>query len=161
VAVGEGCCRRAHRTVRCASPITQPLGVDRWSFLHVGHRTVTVHCPVRHLRLLWLCAHSRHCSLFTFAVDRWRCSHCSAGTPDVPVNYSGEPFSETRSLVVGGNSPWCTGHCSVAHRTVRCARPGQPPDFFAPFDLNPFFELCIGLLWTFGTCRTYDLEQTS
>jgi hypothetical protein len=25
VAVGEGCCRRAHRTVRCASHVTQPL----------------------------------------------------------------------------------------------------------------------------------------
>jgi hypothetical protein len=32
VAVGEGCCRRAHRTVRCASHVTQPLGFDRWSF---------------------------------------------------------------------------------------------------------------------------------
>jgi hypothetical protein len=25
------------------------------------------------------------------------------------VNYSGAPFSETQSLAVGGNSPWCTG----------------------------------------------------
>jgi hypothetical protein len=46
VAVGEGCCRRAHRTVRCAtgqfgappdtvrcaSHVTQPLGFDHWSF---------------------------------------------------------------------------------------------------------------------------------
>jgi hypothetical protein len=34
----------------------------------VVHQTVTVHCPVRHLRLLWLlCAQSAHCSsLFTF-----------------------------------------------------------------------------------------------
>jgi hypothetical protein len=42
VVVGEGCCRRAHRstgqygappdTVRCASHVTQPLGFDRWSF---------------------------------------------------------------------------------------------------------------------------------
>jgi hypothetical protein len=38
--VGELCCRRAHRTVRCASHVTQPLGFDRWSFWHVGHRTV-------------------------------------------------------------------------------------------------------------------------
>jgi hypothetical protein len=27
----EGCCRMAHRTVRCASNVSQPLGFDRWS----------------------------------------------------------------------------------------------------------------------------------
>jgi hypothetical protein len=32
VAVGEGYCRRAHRTVRCASHVTQSLGFNRWSF---------------------------------------------------------------------------------------------------------------------------------
>jgi hypothetical protein len=32
VAVGEGYCHMAHRTVRCASHVTQPLGFDRWSF---------------------------------------------------------------------------------------------------------------------------------
>jgi hypothetical protein len=32
VAVGEGCCRMAHRTVRCASHVSQPLGFDRWIF---------------------------------------------------------------------------------------------------------------------------------
>jgi hypothetical protein len=31
VAVGDGCWRMAHRTVRCASHVTQPLGFDRWS----------------------------------------------------------------------------------------------------------------------------------
>jgi hypothetical protein len=30
--VGEGFCRMAHRTVRCASHDTRPLGFDRWSF---------------------------------------------------------------------------------------------------------------------------------
>jgi hypothetical protein len=40
VVVGEGCCRRAHRTVRCASHVTQPLGFDRWSSDMWGHRTV-------------------------------------------------------------------------------------------------------------------------
>jgi hypothetical protein len=51
-----------------------------------------------------------HCS--PFADDRWRCSHYSAwhtgqsgATLDSPVNYNGEPFPETRSLAVGGNSP--------------------------------------------------------
>jgi hypothetical protein len=27
--VGGGCCRMAHRTVRCASHVTRPLGFDR------------------------------------------------------------------------------------------------------------------------------------
>jgi hypothetical protein len=30
--VGEGFCRMAHRTVRCASHVTRPLDSDRWSF---------------------------------------------------------------------------------------------------------------------------------
>jgi hypothetical protein len=47
VAVREGCCRRAHRTVRCASHITQPFGFDRWSSDMWGHQTITVHCLVR------------------------------------------------------------------------------------------------------------------
>jgi hypothetical protein len=89
-----------------------------------------------------------HCS--PFADDRWRCSRYSAwhtgqsgATPDSPVNYSGEPFPETRSLAIGGNSPWCTGHCPVAHRKVRCARPWQPSVFFAPFCLNPFLDFLL------------------
>jgi hypothetical protein len=40
VVVGEGCCRRAYRTVRCASHVTQPLGFDRWSSDKWGHWTV-------------------------------------------------------------------------------------------------------------------------
>jgi hypothetical protein len=81
VAVGRGCCRRAHRTVRCASHVTQPLGFDRWSSDMWGHRTVrwctgqslfTVWCAF--WCLLWLLrAYARtvyfHCS---FADDRWR-----------------------------------------------------------------------------------------
>jgi hypothetical protein len=42
-----------------------------------------------------------HCSLFTFAVDRWRCSRYSAwhtgqsgATPDSLVNYSGGQFQK-------------------------------------------------------------------
>jgi hypothetical protein len=80
VAVGEVCCRRVHRTVRCASHVTQPLGFDRWSSDMWGHRTVR--CTVA------------HCS--PFADDRWRCSRYSAwhtgqsgATPESPVNYSG------------------------------------------------------------------------
>jgi hypothetical protein len=38
---------------------------------------------------------------------------------------------------------WCTGHCPVAHRTVRCARPGQPSVGFAPFFLNPILDFLL------------------
>jgi hypothetical protein len=94
--VGEAVCRWAHRTVRCASHVTQPLGFDRWSSdSPMVHRTGTVHCLVRLLALLWLLHElSAHCS--PFADDRWRCSRCSAwhtgqsgATPDSPMNYSG------------------------------------------------------------------------
>jgi hypothetical protein len=103
-------------TVRCASHITQPLGFDRWSSDRWGHRTVwwctgqvlfTVQCTF--WRLLSLCA---HCS--AFIGFRWsrplRCSRCSAGTPDNPVNYSGVAFPETRRWRVRVDPPWCTGH---------------------------------------------------
>jgi hypothetical protein len=84
VAIGGGCCRRAHRTVRyppdtvrCASHVTQPLGFDRWSFCPLGHRIVrwctgqplcTVRCA------FWRCSDSvTHCSAFNaVAGDRWR-----------------------------------------------------------------------------------------
>jgi hypothetical protein len=99
-------CRRAHRTVRCASHVTQPLGFDRWSFGMWGHRTVsggapagTVHCPVRLLApALTLCALSTHCSrtvqllqTIVGVVSRCFAWHTgqSGATPDSPVNYSG------------------------------------------------------------------------
>jgi hypothetical protein len=56
----EGCCRMAHRTVRCASHDSQPLGFDRWSsdlwgLWAVRWCTPTSHVdyPVRQLRVLY------------------------------------------------------------------------------------------------------------
>jgi hypothetical protein len=45
MAVGEGCCRRAHRTVWCASHVTQPLELRQVGppDSPVVHRTGTVH----------------------------------------------------------------------------------------------------------------------
>jgi hypothetical protein len=40
MAVVEAGCRWAHRIVRCASHVTQPLGFGRWSSDKLGHRTV-------------------------------------------------------------------------------------------------------------------------
>jgi hypothetical protein len=79
IAVGEGCCWWVHRTVRCASHVTQPLGF--WQFRplelwHLGapdspvlHRTCTVHCLVRLLALLWLCVNCPR--TVHVAGDRW------------------------------------------------------------------------------------------
>jgi hypothetical protein len=56
--VGEAVYRWAHRTVRCTSHVTQPLGFDRWSSDSWDHRTVrwctrqslfTVRCAFSHL----------------------------------------------------------------------------------------------------------------
>jgi hypothetical protein len=54
------------------------------------------------------------------APDTVRC------TPDNPVNYSGAPLCFPEGEEFSLECPWCTGHCPVAHRTVRCARPGLP-----------------------------------
>jgi hypothetical protein len=52
-----------------------------------------------------------------------RVSRCSGGTPDSPVNYSGVRLLKPESGWFNPVWAWCTRHCSVAHRTVRCARP--------------------------------------
>jgi hypothetical protein len=52
------------------------------------------------------------------------------------VNYSGVALQKPEAEEFGVYGPWCTGHCPVAHRTVRCARPGHTSVSFAPFFLN-------------------------
>jgi hypothetical protein len=54
------------------------------------------------------------------------------------VNYSGGAPGKPEGEEFEVNLPWCTGHCPVAHRTVRCARSGSTSVSFAPFFLNPF-----------------------
>jgi hypothetical protein len=110
----------------------------------VVHRTGPVDCLVRLLRVL--CPLHAQARIKCVAVDHcvWS-SRCSAGTPDSPVwhrtlssaspdspvNYSGAAshFSKGSEFSVEfSGAPdtvwWCTRHCPVAHRTVRCARPG-------------------------------------
>jgi hypothetical protein len=109
--VGRGCCRWAHRTVRCASHVTSSLGFDRWSSNRWDHQTVRW-CTGQPLFTLW-CAFWRcsdsACSVralctcqSTVEVDRcawksllrWHTGQ-SGATPDSPVNYSGVAFPET------------------------------------------------------------------
>jgi hypothetical protein len=124
MAVGEGCCRWVHRTVRCATghcPVRQPRhptvrvltvstvgALTSWGTGQSG-AAPDIHCSLSGVpsgAALTLRALSVHCScsLFTFADDRWRSSRCSAwhtgqsgATPDSPVKYSGVAFPETRS----------------------------------------------------------------
>jgi hypothetical protein len=95
MAVGEAVCRWAHRTVQCASHVTQPLGFDRWSSDSWDPRIVQW-CtgqslftrPMRLLTLLWLCARCPrtvhvHCSLLQTTVGA--VAVAPHGTPDSPV----------------------------------------------------------------------------
>jgi hypothetical protein len=102
IVVGEGCCRMAHRTVRCTTghclvrqPRHQAVGFRPLEFLTTGppdspvvHRTVTVHCPVRLLvpALTSACA-GAHCSVSLFLCRRplARTTVAPLGTPDSPV----------------------------------------------------------------------------
>jgi hypothetical protein len=91
----EAVCRMAHRTARCASHVTWPLGFDRWSFYLLGHWTVRW-CTGQTLFSVWcairLCSDSgAHCSALNAFCRQplARSSRCSVGTPDSPVNFSG------------------------------------------------------------------------
>jgi hypothetical protein len=55
------------------------------------------------------------------APDTVRC------TPDSPVIFSAAAPGKSEAEEFEREFPWCTGHCPVRHRTVRCARPGSLP----------------------------------
>jgi hypothetical protein len=59
------------------------------------------------------------------------------------MNYSGVRLKKLEAEEFRLYDPWCTGHCPVAHRIVRCARLGQPSVSFAPFSLNPNFNFLL------------------
>jgi hypothetical protein len=102
VGVGEGCCRRAHRTVRCATghcPVRQPrhpiVGAsDNWATGQSGG------APDSHCSLSG--APSGACSDSTRAVRTVHCTLLQStvgvvavtllGKPDSPVNYCGGQF---------------------------------------------------------------------
>jgi hypothetical protein len=111
-------------TVRYANHVTQPLGFWRFRPLelwHLGapdrplaHRTGTVHCPVRLLALLWLCANCPR--TVQLSVDRCvgeplLCCHTgqSGDPPDSPVNYSGARPQKPEGEEFEVDPPWCTG----------------------------------------------------
>jgi hypothetical protein len=54
------------------------------------------------------------------------------GALDSPVNYSGVRLEKPEGEEFEVDPPWCTEHCPVVHRTVRCARSGSSSVPFAP-----------------------------
>jgi hypothetical protein len=180
--VGEAVCRWAHRTVRCATghcPVRQPRHqtvrvrlLELWqlgpSDSLVVHRTVTIHCPVRllapalTLRELsaWRTVHLLQTTIGAVAV-------APHGTSDSPVAHrtvrwiiaewlSKNPKLSSSELI------------SLVHRTLSGGTPDSPVHqtraafgWFCSFLFEPYIGLFIGLCWTFGTCRTYNLEQPS
>jgi hypothetical protein len=96
-----------------------------------------------------------HCSALTARCRRplALCSRYSAGAPDSPVNYSGAApripeGGKFRLEFPGapGTVRWCTKHCPVAHRTVRCARRGHTSVCLLLSLFEPFLGIFIGLL---------------
>jgi hypothetical protein len=70
----------------------------------------------------------------------------SGATPDSPMNYSEAALLKPEGGKFRVYGPWCTGHCPVAHRTVRCASPGHTSVSFCSFLLNPnlfFLLVCV------------------
>jgi hypothetical protein len=138
MAVGEGCCRWAHRigTVGCPvrRHVTQELGFESsrplapLSSCGTGQSGAT---PDRFCSLSgapMTSALTLHALFFTVHMSQrllqstvTQVSRCSAGAPDSPVNYSGVRLVKPESGWFIFVRTWCTGHCPVAHRTVRCA----------------------------------------
>jgi hypothetical protein len=70
------------------------------------------------------------------------------------VNYSGAASEKPEGEEFGVVRSWCTGHCPVRQTRAHLG-------FFAPFLLNPNFDLLLVCVEPLCTCRIYNLEQTS
>jgi hypothetical protein len=52
------------------------------------------------------------------------------------MNYSGARLEKPKSGEFEIVRSWCTEHCPVVHRTVRCARPGHT-QFLCSIEFDP------------------------
>jgi hypothetical protein len=139
----------------------------------VVHCTVTVHCsvhllaPALTLRALPRTVHLLQTTVGAVAV-------APHGTPDSPVLHRTVRWIIAECLSQKPEDEQFRVDLPGAPDTVRCCRTlfGGTPDspvrqtraafgWFCSFLFEPYLGLFIGLCWTFGTCRTYNLEQTS
>jgi hypothetical protein len=114
-----------HRTGTVQCPVrrhvTQPLGFGVESTVGALSSCSTGQSGAPLTLLLWLLRGTMlHCS-YCQSRPLARGSRCFAGTPDSPVNYSGVCLRFPGSGWLTPVRSWCTGHCPMAHRTVRCA----------------------------------------
>jgi hypothetical protein len=146
MAVGEGFCRMAHRTLSGA-PATSP---SRWvptvgalTCGATGQSLFTVRCAFcacsdfyARSRALLIIVHLLQTIVGT--VSRYSAWHTgqSGATPDSPVNYSGVAPQIPEASKLEGIHPG-------ALDTVRCARPGQPSVVFCSFYLNSFLDFLL------------------
>jgi hypothetical protein len=179
-AVGGGCYRWAHRTVRCASHVTQPLGFESCRPLEALSSSGTGqsgaapdrHCSVSGALLLCALTLSRtvaHCSArqeslqSTVALD----SRCSAGAPDSPIAHRTVRWIIAECTWRNPRVAVWTLYGPGAPDTIRwhTGQSGAPDQstvgFFAPLNLIPNFNLLLVCVEPLCTCRTYILEQTS
>jgi hypothetical protein len=70
------------------------------------------------------------------------------------VNYSGVALEKPEGEEFEVVRPWCTGYCPVRQTRAHLG-------FFAPFFLNPNFDLLLVCVELLCTCRIDNLEQTS
>jgi hypothetical protein len=83
---------------------------------------------------------------------RWHTGQ-SGDPPDSPLNYSGADVQKPEGEELESIDP---GAPDSPVRQTRVLF-----GFFCSFLLNPNLDLFIGLCGIFGTCRTYNIEQTS
>jgi hypothetical protein len=137
-----GCCRWAHRTVWCATghcPVRQPHHPTVRVLTQSTVRALTSggtgqsgaaldkHCSLSGAPLTSALTSAANCSIVRGTVQSTVAleSRCSTGALDSPMNYSGAQPQKPEGEEFASVRSWCIGHCPVAHRTVRCARPGH------------------------------------
>jgi hypothetical protein len=156
------------------SPVRQPrhptVGfrpLELWSLgppdSPVVHRTGPVDCPVRLLTPALTSAHAgAHCSTFIVLYRRPLARIAIAPLAHRTVRWiiAERPPKFPKAGKFRGDL--------LVHWTLSGGAPDSPVrqtraafGMLCCLVLNPFFWLCIGLLWTFATCRTHNLEETS
>jgi hypothetical protein len=104
--------RHRTNTVPCSvcRHVTRPLGFGAGSTVGALSSCGTGQSDAPLTLLLWL-----------MRGKMLHCSFCQSQPLDSPVNYSGACPRIPESGWLTSVRSWFTGHCPVAHRTVRCA----------------------------------------